>query len=567
MGNINEDLSRSVKICDIDFAKQSFWQLDFDEKNNILYFVSDTENLEDFNIFTLNIGTNLVEQITHNKYTQMYDLTADKKYLIYSNQIAHTKDGYESKVYLLNLHNGQRKEIYETSSDYKVTWSGVTMSKDEKSIIFTVDYKSKRIKKNLLLLDIETGEEKLLLKKEDESSLVYGPLEESFENDFTFVSNIEGVENFYRYNIENQKVNKISLEKSPLKGMSRIKKSNDFVLLNNDLKNDQTLVRLVNFSNEELIVKQSKALRGNYDLKSNDLGIILIRNNIDSPSTFIHFDDELNPTGLEIAFYIGKEDELANCTYSFEEYQSFDGSKVPAFVIHPKGEVKGAMVTSFYGGDNYYSLMYNMVAEMGIAVLSPAVRGSSGHGKEWRDKIIGDLGGDEILDVIWGARFIKDKFGLKENQVGVFGGSHGGFATLRALTMPNPYNGVDTSFDFGAGICTCGFADLKDFYETSNIPDWLVQMLGEFDEEKYASRSPVNFFENLNSPLLVVHGTNDRRVSATSMEGFLEKLKNSDKNYEVLISEGQGHHTNDKELLTKEFNLKLDFLSKNILKG
>jgi len=569
MGNFKDDLSKSIQICDIDFAKQSFWQLEFDEKNNLLYFVSDTENLEDFNIFTLNVVTNLVEQITHNKYTQMYDLTPDKKYLIYSNQLAHTDNGYDSKVYLLNLLTGERKEIYETNSDYKVTWSGVKIANDEKSIIFTVDYQSKRQHSNLLHLNLETLESTLLLDKKDECSYISEPLEKTFGKDFTFLSNKDGLENFYNYNLETKEVKKLSNETLPLKSICDIKNETDFrrfITLNNDLKNDQTLVKIISFSDNKTTTLISKELRGNYDLKINDFGIILIRNNLDSPSTFIHFDNELNETGLEVPFFVGKPSELSNCSYEFVEYKTFDGETVPAFMVLPKGEIKGAMITSFYGGDNYYSNMYNIVAEMGIAVLSPAVRGSSGHGKEWRDHIVGDLGGNEILDIFWGAKFVKEKFNLREDQIGVFGGSHGGYSTLRVLTMPNPYNGVDTSFNFGAGICTCGFADLKDFYETSNIPDWLVQMLGEFNEEKYASRSPINYFENLKTPLLIVHGTNDRRVSATSMEGFIDKLKESDKDYELLISEGQGHHTNDKELLMKEINLKLDFLKRAILK-
>ena len=71
-------------------------------------------------------------------------------------------------------------------------------------------------------------------------------------------------------------------------------------------------------------------------------------------------------------------------------------------------------------------------------------------------------------------------------------------------------------------------------------------MLGKYDEKKYLERSPISYFDNLSCPLLVLHGTNDARVSPSSMEGFIEKLKQSDKEYEIFISEGQGHHTNNK---------------------
>jgi dipeptidyl aminopeptidase/acylaminoacyl peptidase len=568
MGDIKNDLSESIQICDIDFAIQSFWQLKFDEKNNILYFVSDTNNLEDFNIFTLHVGTNLVEKITDNKYTQMYDISPDLKYLFYSNQLEHTDSGYESKVYCLNLLTGDRKELYETITDYKITWSDIKISKDKKSIIFNVDFQSKRTKANLMLLNLETLETKILLNKNDECSMINGPLENDFEENFTIISNFEGVENFYNYNLETGEYKKLTNYKKPLKSMTRIECSDNnrkYVTLKNDLKSDKTIGEVISVSENKVEVLNKREFRGNYDLKENDFGIILIKNNLDSPSSMIHFNKNLEETGLVINFLKGDVSELSQCTYEYHEYTTFDSNKVPSFLTLPKGKVKGAIIISFYGGDNMYSTMSNMCAEIGIAVLSPAVRGSHGHGKEWRDHIIGDLGGDEILDVIWAGKFLKKHLGIKEEQIAIAGGSHGGFATLRVLTMPNPYNGIDTSFNFGAGVCSAGFADLVDFYKTSNIPDWLVQMLGEFDEDKYMSRSPINYFDNLNTPLFVAHGTNDKRVSASSMEGFIDKLKDSNKDYELLISEGQGHHTNDKELLLKELTDKFKFYERTIL--
>jgi hypothetical protein len=49
------------------------------------------------------------------------------------------------------------------------------------------------------------------------------------------------------------------------------------------------------------------------------------------------------------------------------------------------------------------------------------------------------------------------------------------------------------------------------------------------------------------------------------MEGFIDKLRNSNKDHELLISEGQGHHTNDKALLLKENETIIKFLQKTIL--
>ena len=75
------------------------------------------------------------------------------------------------------------------------------------------------------------------------------------------------------------------------------------------------------------------------------------------------------------------------------------------------------------------------------------------------------------------------------------GASHGGYATLRAITLPENFCGVNTDFNFGFAICECGFADLEDFYQTSRIADWLVDLLGPYPENKelYQERSPIHF--------------------------------------------------------------------------
>ncbi|OUR96633.1 hypothetical protein A9Q84_09825 [Halobacteriovorax marinus] len=568
MGNIKDDLTKSSQICDIDFAEQSYWLIEFDESTNTLYFISDTDNLEDFNVFSLNVYGNLVEQLTYNKYTQMYDICSKRKILFYSDRLNHSETGYDSKAYMLNLKTGERREIYKTTGDYKLSWSSAKVSHDERFVIVSVDYHSERKRNNLLKINLIDGSSELLLKTEDECSGVYAPYEDYFEENITIVSDISGVDNLYNLNVFDLSLTQVTDFTIPSKSISLIKNGKDertFLALFKDLPNDQTIAKIIKVNTKGHDVITEKNFSGNYEEKCVNAGIWLIKNNLDCPSVFKNFDERLNELGPEIQLYVGDKSTLSQCTYEFLEYESFDGEIVPAFITLPKGEIKGAIIISFYGGDNFYSIRSNLFAELGIAVLSPAVRGSHGFSKKWRDHIIGDLGGKEIIDVIWGAKYLESHYGLAPKQIGVVGGSHGGYATLRTLTLPHPYEGVETRFNFGAGVCEAGFADLVDFYKTSNIPDWLVQMLGPFCEKKYGERSPLNYFENLETPLLVIHGTNDRRVHASSMEGFIEKLKNSEKEHVLLISEGQGHHTNDKSQEIKEIETTLNFLKSTIL--
>jgi dipeptidyl aminopeptidase/acylaminoacyl peptidase len=259
---------------------------------------------------------------------------------------------------------------------------------------------------------------------------------------------------------------------------------------------------------------------------------------------------------------------LVHSSYRYVIYPSFDGLKIPAYLTIPKCEVKAAIITTFYGGTNRYDPSVQMLAELGVACLSPAVRGSWGRGKTWEDMLKGDLGGNEILDVIWGARYLEKQFGLAPEQIGLQGESHGGYAVLRAITMPDGFNGQPAKYPFGFAICWAGFADLVEFHRASRIPDWLTDLLGPIDDRKdtYIDRSPITHFRELQTPLLISHGENDTRVPLSTMQDFIEALRRSSVPHLVHIQRGQGHTTPSKQDLIDSHVRELEFIRKYGLK-
>ena len=567
--NINQHHKEAVKVCDEDFSKQTYWPFEYNEKESLLYFISDTDNLENYNIYTIDCKTRSITQITHNEYTQMYALNSTKDLLLYSDRKHHTSIGYDSDVYLLDLSSMTKKLLMTTTDEdhYKVTWSGASFSHDNKKVIFRVDYQSKRLKSNFLEVDINTGKKKLLLPSNLESATLH-LLGNRHQKYLYFICEVNQQKNIYRFDCENSKIKQLSNFKENIHQFiaeKDISKSNNVLGLIKNKEDDQVSIRKYSLVNDSLKLNSENTLKGNFDFFDYQNNIWLNHDSFDTPRTLVQLKEDLKLTEFKIN--LGKEniEDISRCRYEFHQYETFDGNKVDSYFILPKGEVKAVLVTAFYGGNNFYHFIYNLFAEYGIATFSPSVRGSMNVNPAWRKLIYGDLGGDEILDVIWAARYVRDTLSIPEHKIGISGGSHGGYATLRAITMPEKFKGFDTRFNFGAAICAAGFADLVDFYKTSNIPDWLVQMLGKYDEKKYLERSPISYFDNLSCPLLVLHGTNDARVSPSSMKGFIEKLKQSDKEYEIFISEGQGHHTNNKELRIIEIQKRLDFLKKHLL--
>ena len=71
-------------------------------------------------------------------------------------------------------------------------------------------------------------------------------------------------------------------------------------------------------------------------------------------------------------------------------------------------------------------------------------------------------------------RAVEKLLPLGGRIAGVAGGSHGGYATMRALTFPPETNGRGEGYDFGFGMSHAGFSSIVSFYDATNIPDWII---------------------------------------------------------------------------------------------
>jgi dipeptidyl aminopeptidase/acylaminoacyl peptidase len=265
---------------------------------------------------------------------------------------------------------------------------------------------------------------------------------------------------------------------------------------------------------------------------------------------------------------------IEQCDVERVEFPTFDVDSATgeprmlhAFLFTPREErpdpaARLAVITSFYGGGNYFSTGTQVFCEAGISWLSPAVRGSSGFGKDFMALNDRDLGGDEIIDLFYGARFLEEKLGLEPHQIGVAGGSHGGYATIRALTFPPETNGRGEDYDFGFGMSHAGFSSIVSFYDATNIPDWIILEAGDpaTEREKLLDRSPISHVDLLDSPILLTHGSNDNRVGVTESRAFVEAARQLERPVTYVEFEGQGHGISGLENQVTYYQTRFDFL-------
>ncbi|MEQ8240635.1 MAG: prolyl oligopeptidase family serine peptidase, partial [Cyclobacteriaceae bacterium] len=262
--------------------------------------------------------------------------------------------------------------------------------------------------------------------------------------------------------------------------------------------------------------------------------------------------------------------EVERITYPTFDIDPATGKprQIHAYLYTPKNppapEDRIVMIQSFYGGGNNFSMRYQILADAGIYVLSPSPRGSSGFGQAFSALNDKDLGGNEMIDVFYAAKYISEKMNIPPQNIGVFGGSHGGYATMRALTFPAEVNGQAVSFDWGFGISHAGFSDIIHFYNNCNIPDWVTLEAGDpnTESEKLNDRSPLYHADKMKGQLLLTHGTNDSRVPIAGSEMMTDSLRKYGKDVTFVKFEGQGHGIKGLDNTITFYQTWFDFLEK-----
>jgi dipeptidyl aminopeptidase/acylaminoacyl peptidase len=162
----------------------------------------------------------------------------------------------------------------------------------------------------------------------------------------------------------------------------------------------------------------------------------------------------------------------------------------------------------------YREYMFNcLLASRGYTVLNVDFRGSAGYGRDYRTAIHKHMGGRDLDDIIDGARYLVAERGVGAKQVGVYGGSYGGFLALMAL------------FKYPDEI-TSGAA-LRSVTDWAHYNHWYTaRILGTpvTDPEAFKRSSPIYFAEGFKGHLVMLHGLRDDNVLAEDVIRLSQRM-------------------------------------------
>ncbi len=202
-----------------------------------------------------------------------------------------------------------------------------------------------------------------------------------------------------------------------------------------------------------------------------------------------------------------------------------DGFSVYASVYQPRQPAKTRPGVIFVHGAGYLQdvkhywsyyfrehLFINLLTAQGYTVMDIDYRGSAGYGRDWRTAIYRHMGGNDLEDIVDGARYMIDSLGVNRKRIGLWGGSYGGFLTLMALFKTD-------IFACGAALrSVTDWAHYNDGY-TSNILN-----LPQDDSIAYVRSSPIYFAKGLQGHLLMCHGMIDTNVHFQDIVRLTQKL-------------------------------------------
>jgi len=269
--------------------------------------------------------------------------------------------------------------------------------------------------------------------------------------------------------------------------------------------------------------------------------------------------------------------ETAVKTEAFPEaelvrWKSFDGKMISGFLYQPPakftgkrpvlvvihGGPEGQSQPTFLGRSNY------VLNELGIALIYPNVRGSTGYGKAFTLLDNGFKRDDTFKDINALFDWIATRPDLDAGRVAVMGGSYGGLMTLAVSTF--------YSERIRCAIDIVGVSNLVTFLEHTEAYRRDLRRVEYGDERdpkmrEYMERiAPMNHLEMIKKPMFVIAGKNDPRVPVSESQQIADALKKQGTPVWLLIAKDEGHGYRKKPNQDFQFYSTVEFLQEYLLK-
>ena len=233
-----------------------------------------------------------------------------------------------------------------------------------------------------------------------------------------------------------------------------------------------------------------------------------------------------------------------------------EGGRPGVLFLH--GGSRRHMMLGWHYSSYYHNsyAFHQLLASRGFVVLSVNYRSGIGYGMEFREALdYGAAGGAELRDVLGAGLYLRSRDDIDPQRIGLWGGSYGGYLTAMGLTRASDL--------FAAGVDIHGVHDwnvtIKNF-----IPSYEPLRDPAFARLAFES-SPMAQVEDWRSPVLLVHGDDDRNVPFSETVTLVEKLRELGVEHELMVLPDEVHSFLRHEHWVAIFERAADFFVRHLV--
>lgn len=242
---------------------------------------------------------------------------------------------------------------------------------------------------------------------------------------------------------------------------------------------------------------------------------------------------------------------------------------IPAFYYTPPGPGPHAVLILMHGGPGsqarptFNPVLQYWVNELGLAVIAPNVRGSTGYGSSFHRLDNGRLREDSVRDVGALLDWITTQPELDADRVGIIGGSYGGYMVMAAM--------IHYGNRLRAGVNVVGISNFVTFLESTRDYRRFLRREEYGDERDPQMRaflesiSPTTHAHRIESPLFIAQGANDPRVPQSEADQMVQTIRSHNGEVWYFLARDEGHGFRKKSNRDRYNNAVVLFLHKHLL--
>ncbi len=249
--------------------------------------------------------------------------------------------------------------------------------------------------------------------------------------------------------------------------------------------------------------------------------------------------------------------------WEYGQLKADDGQMLDYKILKPKGlkrRQKAPAIIFVYGGPHaqrvrkgFGNLFEQMLVDKGYVVMRLDNRGAGNRGTAFEFPLYKNMGGPETRDQALGARWLGEQSFVDKDRIGVYGWSYGGYMTLHML-LQNPEL-------YAGGVSGAPVTDWK-LYDTAYTERYMGDP--ERDADAYEKSAPLTHVENLEDPLLIIHGMADDNVVFQNTVKLIDALQKGGKTFDLMTYPGEKHGFRKRTSRAHRDQLIVDFFDRTL---